>query len=121
MMNAFRSRLQVYPRWVLVMVLSGANLAVPAEPAKLLSVRIVPSKIDLWSASPSQTFLLLAKYADGLERDITSESRIRISDNAVARIGDVGEIACVGTGSTRLVGEFGGRSAEAAVVVEDCR
>src|SRR5215467_9177669 len=57
-----------------------------AESPKLRSVRIMPQSIELWGADASQTFIVLGKYSDGLERDITSEGRVRSLAPEVARI-----------------------------------
>ena len=71
-------------------------LATPllASSGKLLSLRILPQELTLWGAGASQRFVLLGLYADGIERDLTSEARFTVSDDGIA----------VFAGPSRLVG-----------------
>src|SRR5438128_1859217 len=45
-----------------------------------LSLRLIPQEIDLRGANASQRILVLGKYADGLERDVTGQSRFSLSN-----------------------------------------
>ena len=46
-----------------------------AELPKLISLRLVPQDVTLWGIQASQRFLVIGKFADGMERDLTEESR----------------------------------------------
>ncbi len=54
----------------------NVRLARSHEPT-LLAVRIVPEATTLWGADASQRFVVMGEYSDGLERDVTLESRFR--------------------------------------------
>src|SRR5713101_6749758 len=59
--------------------------------ARPLSVRLVPENPTLWGAKASQHFLVLGKYADGLERDLTSGSGFSIKGAGVAKVEPTGQ------------------------------
>ena len=45
-----------------------------------LSVRIVPERVTLSGARAAQRFVVLGAFADGLERDVISQTRFSLSD-----------------------------------------
>ena len=85
---------------------------------ELLSVRLVPHQTTLWGARASQQFLVLANYADGLERDVTSQSLFALSDPQVATVDQAGKVSAQADGGTVLAVEFAGQVAKAKVRVE---
>ena len=77
-------------RWTVLLVgavlgLSSASQAGSAPP-QLRSLRLIPQERTLWGAKASQHFLVIGKYSDGLERDVTAESRFLLSDSTVAKV-----------------------------------
>src|SRR5438093_4985890 len=46
--------------------------------ARLRSIRRVPQNVTLWGAKATQRFLVLGKYADGLERDVGFPTRYSV-------------------------------------------
>ena len=95
--------------------LSGAPVQ---RERQLLSVRLVPHNTTLWGAQASQRFLVLAKYADGLERDVTSRSLFALSDPQVATVDEAGKVTPRADGETVLAAEFGDQVAKTKVRVE---
>src|SRR5262245_43654619 len=49
--------------------------------AVLLSVRIVPETVTLWGVEGAQRVVVLGKYSDGLERDVTALSHFVVADS----------------------------------------
>lgn len=72
---------------------------------KVLSLRLAPENLTLWGAKASQRLLVLAKYADGMERDVTLGSRFSISDERVARVED-GRLVALSDGQAVLTAHF---------------
>src|SRR5919109_5573948 len=56
---------------------AAEQLAAASDPVspKLVSLRMAPETATLWGPQSAQRFLVLGKYSDGLERDITSSAR----------------------------------------------
>ncbi|MSO23204.1 MAG: DUF1553 domain-containing protein [Acidobacteria bacterium] len=82
----------------------GLSAAAPA--ADLLSIRMVPDEINLWGANSAQRILLLGKFSDGLERDLTAESRIAVSNPSVARIDHGVRVIALSDGRTEVTAAF---------------
>ena len=93
-----------------------------AEPAKvkLLSLRLFPEARNLWGAKASQQYLVLAKYSDGLERDITLQSRFSVSMPKVASVDENGRVVAVSDGTTLLTAGFQGQTAKTEFRVSGC-
>src|SRR5437763_13265116 len=47
--------------------------ATPTSNPATVSLRIVPKQVALWGARASQRIVVLGMFADGLERDLTSQ------------------------------------------------
>ena len=82
-----------------------------------LSLRLVPKDIRLWGAGATQRFLLLGRYADGLERDLTAQADFSISDSAVARLDRERKVAAGARGTATLTGAVMGLRAGAEINV----
>ena len=81
-------------------------------------MRLVPENPTLWGAKASQRFLVLGKYADGLERDLTSESRFSIKGAGVAKVEPTGQVVGLSDGRTTLTATAGGQSVSTGVQVQ---
>ena len=73
-----------------------------AAPPTLLSLRIVPEDIHLSGLNPSQQVVVLGRYSDGLERDLTGASPLELGSAEVAAIQDHGRLTALAEGSTTL-------------------
>ena len=88
------------------------------SPESLRDVRLVPSQVRLQGEGASQSFLVVATDARGLEVDLTSESRFSLSDDRLAEVGPEGLLRTRRDGEVRLRAEVAGRRLEAAVHIE---
>ncbi len=88
------------------------------SPESLRDVRLVPSQVRLQGEGASQSFLVVATDARGLEVDLTSESRFSLSDDRLAEVGPEGLLRAHRDGEVRLRAEVAGRRLEAAVDIE---
>ena len=109
-------------RWTVLLVgavlgLSSASQAGSAPP-QLRSLRLIPQERTLWGAKASQHFLVIGKYSDGLERDVTAESRFSISDSKVAKVDAEGRVVALADGTAVLTASLEGRSVKTEVRVE---
>ncbi|MDE2756273.1 MAG: hypothetical protein OXI92_06950, partial [Acidobacteriota bacterium] len=89
-----------------------------AVPPTLLSLRIVPEEIHLSGLNPSQQVLVLGRYADGLERDLTGASPLVLGSAEVAAIEDQGRLTALAEGSTTLQAQVANHSATAMLTVQ---
>ena len=94
------------------------RLARSHEPT-LLSVRIVPDSTTLQGKKASQRFVVMGKYSDGLERDVTFESRFSTGDSNLAVVDEMGKVTGRADGETELEAEFEGLELNAAIRVEE--
>jgi hypothetical protein len=109
--------------FALSLILAGLPIAGQSAPnkeveAKLLSVSVMPKDVTLWGSDASQQFLVLGKYADGLERDVTTESQFSISSAGFGEIDGSGRFVARRSGQVTLTARFGGRGAKATVGIE---
>jgi hypothetical protein len=93
------------------------TLPLSASSAKLLSLRLLPEDPTLWGASASQRLVLLGLYADGIERDVTSQARSTISDDGIAFLEEHGRLVAAFDGTATLRADFDGETAETRVTV----
>ena len=109
-------------RWAVLVLAAVLGLSSPSQagsaPPKLRSLRLVPQDRTLWGAKASQHFLVIGKYSDGLERDVTAESRFSLSDPKVAKVDAGGRVVALADGGTVLKASLEGRSAKTQVRVE---
>jgi len=85
---------------------------------RLLSVRLVPQDATLWGAKASQHFLVLGKFGDGLERDVTLQSRFSVSHPQFARVDASGRVTALASGETALKAEVNGLAAKTSIRME---
>jgi len=87
-----------------------------AEP---VSLRLVPQEVTLSGTQASQHFMVLGKYADGLERDVTSTAHFALSPAGKGAIDALGKFVASGSGDVVLTANANGRSAKAAIRMEE--
>ncbi|MCY3777322.1 MAG: DUF1553 domain-containing protein [Candidatus Aminicenantes bacterium] len=107
--------------WLGLSVVYG-NPSMPAAPSHdptLLSARIFPESATLREKGASQRFLVIGRFADGLERDLTSASRFGLGDSGLASVDEAGKVSALADGETELEAEIQGHTLRAAVRVVD--
>ena len=113
------------PRPALILLLgilipgySVPDVAEASDP-KLLSVRMAPAEVELGGTGVAQQFLVLGKYSDRMERDVTSLSEWTVSDPDVLTVSTAGRAEALTEGTTLLTARLGSQSAGARVRVKD--
>ena len=96
----------------------GISTAEAEDGKRLLSLRLAPQEVTLGGVRAQHRFLVLGTYADGLERDVTSQSRLSISDPAVATVGGGARVLALADGRAVLKAELEGKVAKANVRIE---
>ncbi len=107
--------------WLGLSVAYGSHSMRPApshDPA-LLSARIFPESATLREKGASQRFLVIGRFADGLERDLTSASQFGLGDTGLASVDEAGKVSALADGETELKAEIQGHTLRAAVRVVD--
>ena len=77
----------------------------------MLSVRIVPEAVELEGAGDTRQLLVMGRYSDRLERDVTSLSQWDLSNARVAAVSPGGSARALAEGVTDLTARMGTRSA----------
>lgn len=100
--------------------ISNLETGLPAQnSAERVSLRLVPREIALWGAKASQSFVVLGRYGDGLERDVTAQCQFSVSDPRVVRIDPAGRILALADGKATLKVALAERRMTAAVRVQE--
>ena len=97
------------------MALSLSSAVAGESKRDLLSLRLGPGDVTLWGAGASQQLLVLGKYSDGLERDVTSQSRFSVSDSKLAKLDDCGKVSALADGEVIVTAQFNGKAAKATI------
>ena len=116
--NRLRS-ISLLPILILVAALQVQGETQGQLAARPLSIRILPQDVTLWGARASQHFLVLARCADGLERDVTLQAQFKFSEPDKGEIDASGKFKARGYGKTVLTARLGRRSATATINIED--
>ena len=96
---------------------SSGNLA--TEPGDTVgSLRLVPPSLHLQGKGATGRVLVLAQYVDGLERDVTAQSRLVLSSAGVAELAPGSRINALANGEVQLTATFASQTASAPVVVQ---
>ena len=103
---------------ILIPGYSVPDVAEASDP-KLLSVRMAPAEVELGGTGVAQQFLVLGKYSDRMERDVTSLSEWTVSDPDVLTVSTAGRAEALTEGTTLLTARLGSQSAGARVRVKD--
>ncbi|MBI83745.1 MAG: hypothetical protein CMJ81_11155 [Planctomycetaceae bacterium] len=92
----------------------AALLRADEQPALApVSIRLVPPVTTLWGYRATQRFLVLAHDADGLEKDVTSQSHFTVSNSQVVESAPGGKIIAVSDGVATVTAKLGSLSATA--------
>ena len=87
------------------------------EPPTLVSLRILPEHIQLSGLNASQQVLVLGRYTDGLERDLTGASPLVVDSPKVATIDSQGRLTALADGNTTLKAAVANKAATAKLTV----
>ena len=101
-----------------VLLLSSGLGASAASRTELVSVELLPKETTLRGADASQQLLVLGRFADGSEKDLTSEAKIQVSDPAVALLDPSARVSALSDGTTRISASARGLQATATFRVE---
>ncbi|HEV3448363.1 MAG TPA: DUF1549 domain-containing protein, partial [Gemmataceae bacterium] len=117
-MRTVRSSLRITLSSLGVLIACTAS-AWTASPA-LTTVEVFPPEISLNTSRARQMFIVKATYADGITRDVTSESKAAFANPALARL-DKNVVYPASDGATQLKAEFGGQSVAIPVKVQNAK
>ncbi len=101
----------------IIVAIIGLSVASPA--ADVLSIRLVPDEIQLAGANATQRILVIGKFTDGLERDITSESRIAVLNPALARVEQGARVVAISDGGTEVTATYKSFKTQSKLRVKD--
>ncbi|MFM7539175.1 MAG: DUF1549 and DUF1553 domain-containing protein [Planctomycetota bacterium] len=96
-----------------------AAAVIPAAPAparQVTGLSIFPPDIQLATKRSKQVVVVQASYSDGITEDVTSKCNLRLENAALAKLQGQ-TILPVADGTTRVMADFGGKSAAAPMVV----
>src|SRR5437762_1254943 len=96
-----------------------SGVAVAETPA-LTSLQVYPPDIKLQTNRGRQSFVVQATYADGITRDVTSETKAALGNPTLAKL-DKNLLYPQADGTTELKIEFGGRTVAVPVNVKDAK
>ncbi len=102
---------------LLLLLVSGLDAAA-ANRTELVSLELLPADRTLRGANASQQLLVLGRFGDGSEKDLTSEAKIQVSDPAVARLDPSARVLALSDGTTRISATARGLQATATFRVE---
>ncbi len=103
------------------LLFSGTPAPSPSHPPQALSLRLLPQEIRMWGADASQRLVVVATFADGMERDVTADSRLEVIDHEVADLRAEGKLVARNDGETTIQAEFQGQVSQASVQVRETR
>jgi len=83
----------------------------------LRALRIVPERVSLRGAHASQHFLVLGKFADGLERDLTNSATLSVTPADIAKLDSSGRLTAQADGAVTVSARYQGRAAAASAAI----
>ncbi|MFM9080868.1 MAG: cell surface protein, partial [Opitutaceae bacterium] len=93
-----------------------ALAAVQLTAASLTEVRVHPVAINLEGSGDRQSFIVQARYDDGVTRDVTAEASVADADKRIASLA-AGVVSPAADGRTELRVKFKGRAVVVPVSV----
>ena len=95
------------------------NSAEPLKQSDIRSIHLVPESRTLSGKNASQQFVVMARLADGRERDVTDQARFSVLAAEVVKTDDAGRAFALQDGQTRVRAAVGTHEAEAILQVQD--
>jgi hypothetical protein len=97
---------------------AGARPESTSAASAVVSLRLMPAKVMITGGKDAaQHFIVIAKYRDGVERDVTLQSALSVSGIG-GQIDQSGRFTPAQNGSTVLVAHFADLSAQATIQVQ---
>jgi hypothetical protein len=97
----------------------GAGVAMAGEPVPT-ALEVFPSEINLLTVRGRQQFVVQARYADGITRDVTAKAKATLANATLAKL-EKNILTPLADGSTQLTVEFAGKKATVPVKVTDAK
>ena len=89
----------------------------PGASSKPLSLRLAPSEVLLQGAEASQQFLVMGRFSDGLERDLTAQAEFSGSKPGLIRFTAHSRVQPLSDGDLVLTARVAGRKAAATIAI----
>ena len=86
---------------------------------RLVSLTLMPKNPTIWGARATQRLLVMGKFADGMERDVTAQCRFSVANPQVARVDNMGKVLGLADGKTAVSAWMAERSARTELTVAD--
>jgi len=111
-----------WPKGVQLFPVSKQELALRkrAESKKLVSLQIHPKQISLSTKEDFNSFVVVAKYADDVTRDVTKESTFSLSDEKIAQL-ENHTLSPLKDGNATLRASFHNLNTELSIQVKDAQ
>jgi hypothetical protein len=111
-----------WPKGVQLFPVSKQELALrkKAESKKLVSLQIHPKQISLSTKEDFNSFVVVAKYADDVTRDVTKESTFSLSDEKIAQL-ENHTLSPLKDGNATLRASFHNLNTELSIQVKDAQ
>lgn len=115
-MKSLLHRKRAAARTVLAIGLCALLAAAHEARAATAKIDVYPPDIKLNTRLARQKFIVVATRDDGITEDVTAKAKVSLGDPKIARV-EAGAVHPAAAGSTPLVAEFDGRSAQTTVSV----
>jgi hypothetical protein len=115
-------RYHAFSKQTISVVLAGIFLASSAQAGSpaLTGVQVYPPDIHLDTIRSRQAFVVQAKYADGITRDVTAEAKATLANPSLVKL-EKGVAYPISDGATEMKIEFGGRAVSVPVQVKSAK
>src|SRR5690348_11577591 len=87
--------------------------------AAIQSLRLIPDSVTLAGPQVAQHFLVLAKYSDRMERDVTTQAHFLLSAPDKGQIDNSGKFIGFAPGEIVLTAEVGKRTAKSIIQIQN--
>lgn len=101
----------------ILLLVAAHSVCLQADAPKLTSIRILPAERTLQGKKASQQFMILGKYSDNRERDLTAQAQFTLSNPGAAQANESGRVVAMTDGETVLTASVGGFSAKATLKI----
>jgi hypothetical protein len=92
--------------------------AAGSDTEKIVSIRLTPQSRTLSGKSASQQYIVMAKTADGRERDVTDQAKFSVANPETAAIDGTGRVITAQDGETKIQVTYGDFETEGELRVQ---
>ena len=96
----------------------GGDAAKTVLIPKITSLDVIPGSRLIKQANSKHQIIVLAKYSDGSERDVTPFARFACDDDGIAQVNSVGKLTALRRGEANLMIRFAGKVGLSSVLVQ---